>query len=227
MGPRWVHSRQRLRRARPAAAAAAAAAAAPARGSTKREDKDSLTVGPRTAVRRLARRGEDKDLPGFLIFPHSSTPPPRLRRLPRLRRAVSTPRCATRFCWNWLKDELRWKRFSACFRPKRRSRPSTRRSPPRSAESPSGDGKSHAASPKSCLNEVIAFGLLDPLQGQLQKELPFLRVPLRGLLESPESQAVAEQQHLGGGRLLSRFTCGSHKASRSFSVRSSARVSFS
>ena len=70
----------------------------PARGSTKREDrdggsraafrrlarrredKDSLTVGSRTALRRLARRGEDKDSPEFLIFPHSSTPPRRLRR---------------------------------------------------------------------------------------------------------------------------------------------------
>ena len=52
--------------------AAAATPAAPARGSTKREDKDSLTVGSRTAVRRLARRGEDKDSPAFLIFPRGS-----------------------------------------------------------------------------------------------------------------------------------------------------------
>ena len=43
----------------------------------KREDKDSLTVGPRTAFRRLDRRGEDKDSPEFLIFPHSTTPPRR------------------------------------------------------------------------------------------------------------------------------------------------------
>jgi len=92
VGPRWVHSRQRSRQARPAAAtapaapAAPAAAAAPARGSTKREDKDSLTVGSRTAVRRLARRREDKDSPTFLIFPHSTTPP---RRLPRLRRPAA------------------------------------------------------------------------------------------------------------------------------------------
>ena len=61
--------------AQPAAlpAGARAAPAAPARGSRKREDKDSLTVGSRTALRRLARRGEDKDSPEFLIFPHSST----------------------------------------------------------------------------------------------------------------------------------------------------------
>jgi len=57
-----------------------------ARGSTKREDKDSLIVGSRTAVRRLGCRGEDKDSPGFLIFPHSTTPPRRLPRPPRLRR---------------------------------------------------------------------------------------------------------------------------------------------
>jgi len=72
------------RRGRPPGAPAAPAT--PARGSAKREDKDSLTVGPRTAVRRLARRGEDKDSPEFLIFPHTTTPP---RRLPRPRRAVS------------------------------------------------------------------------------------------------------------------------------------------
>jgi len=92
-GARRVHSRQRFRRARPAAAPAAAATpAAAARGSTKREDKDSLTVAPRTAVRRLACRGEDKDSPTFLIFPHTTTPPrrlPRLRRPRRARRAVS------------------------------------------------------------------------------------------------------------------------------------------
>ena len=76
MGPRWEHSRERLRRARPTAAATPSAAA---RGSAKREDKDSLTVGSRTAVRRLGCRREDKDSPGFLIFPHSTTPPRRLR----------------------------------------------------------------------------------------------------------------------------------------------------
>jgi len=54
--------------------------AARARGSTRREDKESLTVGSRTALRRLARRGEDKDSPEFLIYPHSTTPPRRLRR---------------------------------------------------------------------------------------------------------------------------------------------------
>jgi len=52
-GTRWVHSRQRFRRA----CAAAATPAAPARGSTKREDKDSLTVASRTAARRLGCRG--------------------------------------------------------------------------------------------------------------------------------------------------------------------------
>ena len=52
----------------------------------KREDKDSLTVASRTAVRRLDRRGEDKDLPTLLIFPYSTTPPPRLPWLRRLRR---------------------------------------------------------------------------------------------------------------------------------------------
>jgi len=83
MGPRWVHSRQSSRRGRPAAPAA------PARGSTKREDKDSLTVGSLTAIRRLGSRREDKDSPEFLIFPHSTTPPRRLPRLPRLRRAMS------------------------------------------------------------------------------------------------------------------------------------------
>jgi len=56
-------------------------------GSTRREDKDSLTVGSRTAVRRLARRREDKDSPEFLIFPHSTTPP---RRLPQPRRPRRT-----------------------------------------------------------------------------------------------------------------------------------------
>jgi len=74
-----------------AGAAGAAAPAAPAQGSTKREDKDSLTVGSRTAVRRLARRGEDKDSPGFLIFPHTATPPRRLRRLRRPMSAFSRP----------------------------------------------------------------------------------------------------------------------------------------
>ena len=65
---------------------AAAAAAAPRRGAhAKREDKDSLTVGPRTAVRRLGCRGEDKDSPTFLIFPRSTTPPRRVRRLRRPR----------------------------------------------------------------------------------------------------------------------------------------------
>jgi len=67
MGARWAQSRQRSRQARPAGGRAAAAT--PARGSTKREDKDSLTVGSRTAFRRLGCRGEDKDLPEFLIFP--------------------------------------------------------------------------------------------------------------------------------------------------------------
>ena len=63
---------------------------APGRGSARREDKDSLTVGPRTAVRRLGCRREDKDSPGFLIFPHSTTPPRRLPRLRRPRRAMSS-----------------------------------------------------------------------------------------------------------------------------------------
>ena len=72
-GARWMHSRQRFRRVRPAGARAAAPTpAAAARGSTKREDKDSLTVGSLPAVRRLARRGEDKDRPEFLIFPRST-----------------------------------------------------------------------------------------------------------------------------------------------------------
>jgi len=84
-GARRMHSRQRFRRAR----AAATTPAAPARGSTKREDKDSLTVGSRTAFRRLARRGEDRDSPTFLIFPHRTTPPRRLPRLRRPRRAMS------------------------------------------------------------------------------------------------------------------------------------------
>jgi hypothetical protein len=88
-----VHSRQRFRRARPVGARAAAATqAAAARGRAKREDNDSLTVGSRTTVRRLRCRGEDKDSPEFLIFPHSTTPSrrlPRLRRLRRLRRAMS------------------------------------------------------------------------------------------------------------------------------------------
>ena len=66
-GTRRMHSRPR---------AAAATAAAPARGSAKREDKDSLTVGSRTAVRRLAGEGEDKDRPEFLVFPQSTTPAP-------------------------------------------------------------------------------------------------------------------------------------------------------
>ena len=65
--------------------------AAPARGSTKREDKDSLTVGSHAAVRRLARRREAKDSPEFLIFPHSTTPPRRLPRLRRPRRAAPCP----------------------------------------------------------------------------------------------------------------------------------------
>ena len=47
-GTRRMHSRPR---------AAAATAAAPARGSTKGEDKDSLTVALPAAVRRLACRG--------------------------------------------------------------------------------------------------------------------------------------------------------------------------
>ena len=90
MGARWVHSRQRSRQARPAGAAA------PARGSTKREDKDSLTVGSRTAVRRLGCRGEDKDSPEFLIFPRSTTRRPggRGARSPRVRRA---PRAMSAF----------------------------------------------------------------------------------------------------------------------------------
>ena len=71
--------------------AAAATPAAPARGSTKREDKDSLTVASRTAVRRLARREEDNDLREFLIFPRSTTPPRRLRRLRRAMSAFSRP----------------------------------------------------------------------------------------------------------------------------------------
>ena len=83
-GARRVHSRPR----------AAAAAAAAARGSARGEDKDSLTVGSRTAVRRLARRGEDKDLPEFLIFPHRTTPP---RRPPRLRRPRSARRAVSAF----------------------------------------------------------------------------------------------------------------------------------
>ena len=69
------------------AAAAPAGAAGPARSSARREDKDSLTVGSHTAVRRLGCRGEDKDSPEFLIFPHSTTPPRRVRRARRLRRA--------------------------------------------------------------------------------------------------------------------------------------------
>ena len=60
-----------LRRGRGDGRAAAATPAAPARGSTKREDKDSLTVGSRTAVRRLGYRGEDRNSPEFLIFPRS------------------------------------------------------------------------------------------------------------------------------------------------------------
>ena len=56
----------------------------PARGSAEGEDKDSLTVGSRTAVRRLDRRGEDKDPPTFLIYPRSTTPPRRVRRPRRL-----------------------------------------------------------------------------------------------------------------------------------------------
>jgi len=69
------------RRARPAGARAAAATpAAAARGSTKREDKDSLTVASPAAIRRLARRREDKDSPTSLIFPRSTTPPRRPRR---------------------------------------------------------------------------------------------------------------------------------------------------
>ena len=89
-----------------AARAAAAAPTTPARGSAKREDKDSLTVGSHTAVRRLARRREDKDSPEFLIFPHP-TPP---RRLPRPRR-VRRPR-----------RPLRARRAMSAF-----SRPSIRR----------------------------------------------------------------------------------------------------
>ena len=50
------------------------------RGWSRREDKDSLTVGSRTAVRRLARRREDKDPPEFLVFPRNTTPPQRPRR---------------------------------------------------------------------------------------------------------------------------------------------------
>jgi len=48
------------------------------RGSAKGEDKDSSTVAPRTAVRRLAGEGEDKDRPTSLIFPRSTTPPRRV-----------------------------------------------------------------------------------------------------------------------------------------------------
>ena len=61
------------------ARAAAAPPAAPARGSTKREDKDSLTVASPAAIRRLGVRGEDKDSPEYLIFPHRTTPPRRAR----------------------------------------------------------------------------------------------------------------------------------------------------
>ena len=46
--------------------AAAATPAAPARGSAQREDKDG---GSRTAVRRLARRGEDKGFAGIPYLP--------------------------------------------------------------------------------------------------------------------------------------------------------------
>ena len=79
---RRVHSRRRSRRAARAAAggpaaptaaaaqATPAAPAAPARGSAEGEDKDSLTVGSHTAVRRLARRREDKDSPEFLSLIH-------------------------------------------------------------------------------------------------------------------------------------------------------------
>ena len=47
-----------------------AAPAARARGSMKREDKDSLTVGSLTALRRLARRREDKNsLSSLTVLP--------------------------------------------------------------------------------------------------------------------------------------------------------------
>ena len=56
----------------------------PPRGSVKGEDKDSLTVGPRTALRRLDRRREDKDSPEFLIFPHSTTRPGGMSRIGKI-----------------------------------------------------------------------------------------------------------------------------------------------
>ena len=56
---------------RPAVATLAAAA----RGSTKREDKDSLTIASRAAFRRLGCRREDKDSTTFLVFPRSTTRP--------------------------------------------------------------------------------------------------------------------------------------------------------
>ncbi|GEM_PF-5967743 len=57
-----------------AARAAAAAPATRARGSAKREDKDSLTVASPAVSRRLAGEGEDRDPAAFLIFPPSTTP---------------------------------------------------------------------------------------------------------------------------------------------------------
>ncbi len=69
--------------------AAAATPAAAARGSTKGEDKDSLTVGSPAAVRRLDCRGEDKDPPEFPIFPQSTTPPAAGRRLEARRHVVA------------------------------------------------------------------------------------------------------------------------------------------
>ena len=95
---RWVRSRQRSRRPRAGGRAGGRDdPATPARGSTKREDKDSLTAGSRTALRRLARRREDKDSPEFLIFPHSSTRRGGMSRIGKIRKGpfLIVPICTT------------------------------------------------------------------------------------------------------------------------------------
>lgn len=99
-------------------------------------------------------------------------------------------------------------RYSYVKRPLFRRKPESERaigsekSSEKSSENSSRGEKSDAAPPEAYRDIIIAFGLLDLLEGQFQEKLSLLRVPLHRLPVFPESQAVAEKQHFRCGRFL-------------------------